>query len=229
MKLRAAQAALSASLVAVLAACGGGGDDDNKPAPTPAASPLQGFWADDTSANLVTANGEMWGFSVEESSVYLQRGSLGTSGSNFSGSITFYEGTQSATGSVSGTFVARQSMTGTATLGGESNAFQLGFDASYDTPATLAGLAGNYTVPNGSMAIAANGAATGTTNGCSFSASFSPDAGGKNYYRVNVRFGAAPCALPAASADGVAILAGNALLAGVVSGASGSVVAAVRR
>jgi len=233
MNLRAIQATVSASLLAALAACGGGGDDDKPanppaPAPAPAASPLQGFWADDTSANLVTANGELWGFTIEDSTVYLQRGSLGTSGSNLSGSITFYEGTQSVTGSVSGTFVARQSMSGTVTLQGDTSAFQMGFDASYDTPATLSALAGNYALPSGSMSIAANGSASGTTNGCSFSANFSADSGGKNYYRVNVRFGGAPCAMPGASADGVAILAGAALLAGAVSGQSGAVIAAAR-
>lgn len=72
------------------------------------------------------------------------------------------------------------------------------------------------------MSVQAIGDFTGVSSGCSFAGRFAEDSSGKNFYRVTVDFGPAPCALPNGTATGVAAVASDTVLAvGLVSGASG--------
>ena len=123
---------LTTLLAALLVACGGGGGADTTAAPTVAvANPLAGGWAGtSTSGNTVQSiileDGRMWaiGGVVSSGALHvngLSRSTLQTSGSTLSASdfrsYNLAAGT-SATGSLTGSFVAGTSLTATATLVG---------------------------------------------------------------------------------------------------------------
>lgn len=81
---------------------------------------------------------------------------------------------------------------------------------NYGAAPSLANLAGTWQLtslrglPN-TFTVAATGAFTATSNGCSFSGTFAPRASGKNIFDASMTFGAAPCVLPNQSIKGIAI------------------------
>jgi hypothetical protein len=81
----------------------------------------------------------------------------------------------------------------------------------YTTPALLSTILGNWTLTsNDGITTPVTIAATGTLDatdaaGCSFTGSVSPRASGKNVYNVSLTFGAAPCAVPGATMNGIAL------------------------
>jgi hypothetical protein len=81
----------------------------------------------------------------------------------------------------------------------------------YTTPAQLATVLGTWTLTsNGGVATPITIAATGTLDatdaaGCIFTGSVSPRASGKNVYNLSLTFGAAPCAVPGTTMNGIAL------------------------
>ncbi|MDQ2821187.1 MAG: hypothetical protein M3Y65_12470 [Pseudomonadota bacterium] len=81
---------------------------------------------------------------------------------------------------------------------------------NYSAAPSLASLAGTWQLtslrgfPN-TFTVAATGAFTATSSGCTFSGTFVPRASGKNIFDASMTFGAAPCVLPNQSIKGIAI------------------------
>ena len=140
----------------------------------------------------------------------------GTSGNGtYTASVSdfFYTGTKN-TGSVSATYVAGASLNGSLT---ESSATTTFTGASlptssfnYNTPALLSDISGNWsgTLLDGmstTVAISSNGNVTGSSSGCSFSGTVSPDSSNKNFFDVSLKFAGSPCAAPNQTATGVGV------------------------
>ena len=151
-------AALTAGLLSVLVACGGGGGDGPEQAQ---AASVGGVWsANFTAANgnaiqakfLITEDGRFFGASqnLSNNCVGISYGSLGTSGSNFTGSAVgalaqasvggsipacvYPDGTTSSTSTVAGSVVQRSSITITATATSSSGlALGIDDDRRFDT------------------------------------------------------------------------------------------------
>jgi hypothetical protein len=204
----------SAALVILLAACGGGGGGGSSSTPAPAsAGTAEGMWVGTSSAGygvatLVLENAETWGFyySGTTTAGVLYGTSTGT-GSSFNATGTdfnFYD-RSAINGSLTGTVVPSSSITATASNGGSVN---LTYDATYNTPASLAAVVGSYvgwgvtkSTPSNSVAFTIN--STGTYSGsspssagpCTVSGSIAPRASGKNVYNVTTRLTGSGCAL----------------------------------
>ncbi len=149
----------------------------------------------------------------------LNRATLQTSGNNVTSSDlrahNLTDGT-SGTGTLAGTFVAGTSLTFVATAATGAKATvtlapppTANFD--YNTPATLAAVAGSwpgfFTNSTGTLLVNANGTYSSTTStGCNVSGAITPRANGKNIYDLSINFGAAPCPLPNGSGSGHALV-----------------------
>lgn len=224
-------AALSAS--AFLVACGGGGD-----AEAPAAGPsAAGFWSSPATttatagAMLVTKGGEVWSVDFTQPSYTLYKGTLSTSGDKFSANITAYLGAQSASGTASGSFAEKKTITGVATSGTLSSKFSFSYDTAYETAPSLARIAGTYTPSSGgTVTISASGAFGALApSGCTSTGTISPSTDGGNYYRISVQAGPAPCATPGLTATGVVGQSGTSLVGGVVAGNLGDAFVLTKR
>lgn len=232
------------SLISVLAACGGGGggggDDVND-------VDIQGGYSATSSdgssgSTLILEDGTVWAIGGTESEdglvvESLIRGPLAVSGSNVTSSslrqYDFESGSTITGGGFSGSVAGSGVITGTLTATGFDpvNTVLTPIDPAvynYDTPATLAAIAGTWTGffstgDDGAVTISSGGVVSSvTTLGCTINGTVVPRASGKNVYDVVVNFGPAPCALPNGTGSGVAIIAspGSApqLTVAVVSG-----------
>ena len=199
--------------VSMLAACGGGGDSS-----TTTTSP-SGYWTEPDFGMLVTNSGEIWGVDASSSTYGLLVGNLTTSGDKFTASLKVYRGGASASASASGSFVEKKTFSGTAVAGADSDAFKLTYDNAYEAVPSLSRIAGTYSVSSGgSLVVSAAGSISGTSGGCAVTGTVAPGTDGGNYYRLSVKFGAAPCAIPNGTATGVVGQSGTRLIGGVVSG-----------
>lgn len=80
----------------------------------------------------------------------------------------------------------------------------------YNSPANLADIRGTWNMTSlrgysSTLTISTTGDLTATSEGCSFSGTFTPRASGKNVFDVAITFGPAPCKLPGESIRGIAI------------------------
>lgn len=112
--------------------------------------------------------------------------------------------THAAHNRVSGTVVASDGVT--ATFNGAAMPVAT-FD--YKAPAQLASIVGAWSMATpydqgATLAIAADGALSGSVDGCSFSGSATPFPG-RNLFNVAMTFGAEPCALVGQTARGIAM------------------------
>ncbi len=117
-------------------------------------------------------------------------------------------------GSVSATFVAGTSVSGSITDNGTTYAFS-GTALSpsvfnYNTAASISALSGMWSgnLLDGmstTATINSNGTVTGSSAGCFFTGSITPDSSNKNFFDVSLTFGGAPCAFPNQTATGVAV------------------------
>ena len=123
-------------------------------------------------------------------------------------------GASAASGTFTGTYVAGASLNGTLLLGGVSTAVTgtalPSSTYNYNTPATLANVAGAWTL-NGvdgarvTLAVGADGKFTGTNGTCPVTGSLTPRPSGKNVFTFTVVSGPAPCPYPADVTTGVAV------------------------
>jgi hypothetical protein len=206
------KASLLSFTVLFLAACGGGGGGgDGGSAATPAsAGTAEGLWTG-TSSNgygvslLVLENAETWGIYYSGNTIW---GSLyGTStgsGTVFSATGTdFYFATrESVQGTLSGTVNPGVSIS--ATSAGSGLTTNLIYNNSYNTPATLVNIAGNYVgwgitrdtlAQTLSFQVSSAGLITGAVPGCSVSGTILPRGSGKNVFNVSTTFTGNLCAL----------------------------------
>ena len=197
-------------LGAFLTACGGGGGGGSSGGGgSTSAGTAEGMWVGTSSAGygvatLVLENAETWGFYYSGTTTAgILYGTSTGSGSSFNATGTdfnFYT-RSSSSGSLTGTVVPGASIKATASNGGSVS---LAYDSSYNTPASLAAVAGNYvgwgvtkTTPSqsGVFTINSAGAISSTGLNCSLSGSVTPRASGKNVYNVSTTFTGLGCAL----------------------------------
>ena len=214
-------------LISVLAACGGGGggDSDND-------VDIEGGYtatnSDGSSGSVVVLeDGTAWSIVGTESEGLLVvealvRGPLSVSGSEVTSStLRRYDfdtgGTLTGVGfsgsaATSGVITATLTATGLDPVNTELTPIDPAV-YNYDTPATLAAIAGSWsgffsTGDEGDVVISSGGVVSSvTTFGCTISGTVVPRASGRNVYDVTVTFGPAPCALPNGTGTGIAIIA----------------------
>lgn len=212
------------SMAAALAACGGGGDDE----PSTNAS-VEGFWSNADSAILVTNTGELWGVEGSGSTLSLYKGSVTTNGSNFSAPLSVYVGNQKVAATASGTVKEQQTLQGSVSAAGQTSSFTLTYDATYNQAApSLATLAGTYKDDNSAtFTVTSDGKFSGAVSGCTESGSITPDASGKNFYRMTLTVGQESACGFLAGQTGQGVLApfgAKQLIGGVVLGNLGDAV-----
>jgi hypothetical protein len=197
--------------VFILAACGGGGGGSGGGASTPtSAGTAEGLWTGTTSNGygvsvLVLENAETWGIYYSGNTIWGALNGVSTgSGTAFRATGTdFYFATREAVQSTyTGTVNPGVSISATST--GSGLTANLIYNNSYNTPATLANIAGNYVgwgitrdtqAQNLSFQVNSAGVMTGSVPGCSVSGTILPRASGKNVFNVSSTFTGNLCAL----------------------------------
>lgn len=255
LSTRISRLAAALALSGLLTACGGGGGDDSTGAATPGEA--QGAYAGTLTGStssifrmLVLEDDQVWAiYGNQAGNTFQIRGFMQGQGASSNGTFTAanvidYGDVPPAAGAVNATYTA-SNVNGTVAGAAGSISFAgtklPANEFAYDTPASLAGVAGAWTlgVLDGSVAavtIAANGSLTGNAGGCNFTGSLTPRASGKNVFDVTVTFGGAPCAMPGVTGTGIGLhypTTGGAqhqlLIAGVIGDrSSGTVMAGVR-
>lgn len=244
-----------------LAGCGGGGGRpgtcfggpevcggvDPAPEPPPAdTESALGLYKGTTSTGrtaytLVLANGELWvlygqsgnasllGGAAQGTYTVTQRAIASSNFTDFSGDADTITG-----GSLSGSFVPRQSIAASAVFGGQTTTVAGTWDPDSDTQADVADAAGTYAgsasvtggavgVPGGreaaTLSIAGNGVVTGSSaSGCNVSGSLLPNANA-NSYSLTLSLAGGICGNEATSVRGVAILDGTRIYSAALNGA----------
>jgi hypothetical protein len=198
--------------ILILAACGGGGGGGGGGgSSTPAsAGTAEGLWTGASSNGygvslLVLENAETWGIYYSGNTIWGSIYGMSTgSGTVFSATGTdFYFATrESVQGTLSGTVNPGVSIS--ATSAGSGISANLIYNNSYNTPATLANIAGNYVgwgitrdtlAQSLSFQVSSAGVITGAVPGCSVSGTILPRASGKNVFNVSTTFAGNLCAL----------------------------------
>jgi hypothetical protein len=211
--------------VLMLAACGGGGSDAGSP-PNSAAK-AEGAYSGTLTGSassvfqmLVLENDEYWTLygspvgSVFGLAGFIQGSGTSTSGAFSSSNTRDFGANPALSGSVSATYVAGSSISGSVTFGTGAVGFSgtpiLPASFDYSQPAALADIAGNWSMTTlaGSavaVTIAANGSFTATMNGCGITGTFTPRPSGKNVFNMVLTFGGAPCSPAGLAATGIAL------------------------
>jgi hypothetical protein len=213
----------SASMCALLlAACGGGGSGGTGGGIS-AEGAYSGTLTGGTSTQfqlLVLENDEYWAlYGVPSGSQFLVRGFIQGQGSSANPNFTSsnakdFGASPAASGSITATYSAGQSITGTATGAGGTSSFSgtpiATSSYDYSAAASLPAIAGNWTMMSltgtvVTLNIGSNGNFTANASGCAISGTVTPRPSGKNVFNVSLTFGSAPCALPGLSGTGIAV------------------------
>lgn len=138
-------------------------------------------------------------------------GNTTTSGNALSGSGLDFSNGGVASGSYTGTFAAKSSITVTSSNGVRLNG---SYSADYEKPASLATLAGTYygyglTAKSAAtytpVTFSSNGTITAGNSFCNMTGTATPRASGKNVFDLRVTFTGSACALPSGtSVNGMA-------------------------
>lgn len=243
-------------ILVLMTGCGGGSSNNSGSGITGSTTgEAQGVYSGSTStgysfSTIVLPNDKFYGiYGTNSGSEFLIYGMLagqGTSGqSSYTASVSdfFYNGAVNS-GNINATYVAGTSVNGTLTENGASTTFTgsalPSSSFNYGTPASISAIAGSWTgsLLDGittTVTISSSGSLSGSSSGCSFSGTVTPDSSNKNFFEVSLTFGASPCSFPNQTATGVGIeyLLSNGtthqLIAGVtVGGSSGTVFVAER-
>ena len=209
--------------LSLLAACSSGGSD-NSSAPTPpsAATSAEGLWNGTTSTNrtiggLVLDDGSYWFLYTVIGNPNVVAGLVqGTGTSNF-GSFTSsdtrdfnLEGLGILNATIAATYVQKSSLNGTITYqnAGTGN-FTSTYSANYELTPNMNLVAGVYSGPiadNQTITVTLDAAGTlsgSSTDGCTFTGSFSPRPKG-NVFNASVTFGGGACSNGTDTVTGVA-------------------------
>lgn len=208
------------ALAMLLTACGGGGGGSD----TDTASGAQGLWVGTTSTNraatgLVFSDGTYYVLysAVGQPNIIAGavQGSSTASGGSWSSSNARdfnLEGLGVSSGTLSGSYTARQSVSGTVTYsGGTTGSFSGTYNTDYEITPTLTALTGTYTaqvafsqgVQSGLVTIDSAGNISASAQGCSSTGTATPRTDG-NAYNVRVTFGGSPCFFAGQTFNGVA-------------------------
>jgi len=208
---------LAVSVVAVLSACGGGGGDS---AVAPVANTAEGLWTGPASTgytvNLaVLENGESWGVYTSGTTIYgALNGTANGTNTTFTGTGNDFNFVTNSvtTGTFTGTVVQKSSINASTNTG---STVSLTYNTDYDTPASLAKLAGSYSytgrsgtyiLANDTLVISATGSFTQSALGCTTTGSLAPRASGKNIFNFTANF-VGTCVFPTGTTvTGVAYL-----------------------
>ena len=210
--------------------CGSGGDSPPASSPTsaPVATTAEGLWRTGSTETNRTILGAVlddgtYYFFYSEQAARTRIGGLvqGNSTAN-KGIFTSdnakdfdFEGGVVQSETIAANYTERQSLNGPVLSAG-TGAFITTFDAAYDTPPSLASLAGAYTGQSGNpenggvdpttLTVAADGGFSGIANSCSFSGTMTPRVRG-NIFDLSVTFtGAIPCLHAGETLTGIAYL-----------------------
>lgn len=213
-----------------LTACGGGSGSTNtqQTPPPPQVGQAQGVYEGSLSTGysfdaIVLPNDSFYAIygTVAGDTLLIQGLVYGTgkeSGTSITGTMTDFEypGTPIGTASLSGTFAAGSSLSGSLTEGGLNETFSGSVPPTsqfnYNTAAQSSTITGSW---NGSLmdgesasiVIDGSGNVTGISSlGCSFTGTAKPDGSGKNFYDVTLTFGASPCVAAGQTATGVGVV-----------------------
>lgn len=221
------------AIAAGLTACGGGGEgagsasDSGTPsARTPVAGEAQGIYrgsmADGRELYIIVLENDqfyaMYGATAGNS--FAVSGVVQGDGASNNGSFSSSNAVDTtslgtlATASVTASYVLGASLNGSVTESSGAATFSTTPVAptvvNYNSRANLADVTGTWSLtslrgyPN-TFVIAADGSFTASSEGCSFSGTFTPRASDKNVFDVVMTFGPAPCKLPNAALKGAAI------------------------
>lgn len=243
--------------VMALAGCGvsgSGGSGGTTTGPVTQGSP-QGVYMGTTSTGetfetIVLPNSTFYAlYGTTSGNVFSVDGMITGKGTYNNGTYTatvtdFYYTGVVYTGTVNATYVVGSSLSGTVSEVGNASVTFSGTPIpssqfNFGTPALLSNITGawsGYLFGNISaqVTIAANGTFTGTSQGCAFSGTVTPDSSGSNFFDFTLQYGGSPCLLPNQTQTGVAVdylLSDGVtrqLLAGVSSTSSGNVFIANR-
>jgi hypothetical protein len=206
----------------LLAGCGGGGSSTATPVVK-----AEGVYAGTlTGSNsrafrvIVLENDEYWGlYGVDSGSTFLISGFIQGQGASTGTAFTSSNAKDfgfnpAASGTITGTYSAGVNFAGSATFPAGTATFTGAPIAAaslvYATPATIATVAGNWSLTTltgapVSLNVAASGTFTGSTQGCNFSGTLTPRTSGKNVFNSSVTFGPAPCLLAGQTGTGIGI------------------------
>lgn len=208
----------------VTAGCGGGGGDSTS---TPASPSAEGAYSGTLSGGtssgfrmLILENGDYWAlYGAESANQFLVEGFIQGQGVSSNSSFTSTNAKDfgvnpPANGSITASYVARSSIQGSATGGGQTVSFSgvsipsTSFD--YNTAASISNITGSWVLTSlegtsVSLTVASGGSFTGTAQGCNFTGTLAPRPSGKNVYNLTLTFGAAPCGLPNSTGTGIAL------------------------
>ena len=205
-QMKIAKICMTVTALALLAACGGGGDTDSSTKPIQT-STTEGFWTGTASTGntvqlVVLENGETWGIysraGVLRGALY---GNTTSASGTLSGSGLEIGSTGLASGSYSGTYTAKSTITVKTSDGGTFNG---SYSSAYEQPASLSTLAGTYVgyvatktaSGSDSVTISNTGAIqAGSASTCLSTGTATPRASGKNVFDVSIRFAGPTCLL----------------------------------
>lgn len=207
----------------VLAACSSGGTDSSSaPTPLPPATSAEGLWNGTTSTGrtiggLVLDDGSSWFLYSVVGNPTVAAGLVQGNGTSNLGSFTSsnaidfnLEGLGTLSATITGTYVEKNSLNGTITyLSGGSSSFTSRYSADYELSPDRSLVAGTYsalTADNQTVTVTLSSAGTlsgSSTDGCTFTGSFSPRAKG-NAFDVSVTFGGGICSNGTNTLNGVA-------------------------
>lgn len=197
---------MTVTALAFLAACGGGSDTDTSTKPIET-STAEGFWTGTASTGntvqlVVLENGETWGIysrsGVLKGALY---GNTSSASGALSGSGLDFGATGLASGSYSGTYTTKSTITVKTSDGGT---FKGSYSSAYEQPASLSTLAGTYVgyvatksaSGSDSVTISSTGAIqAGSASTCLSSGTAKPRASGKNVFDVSIKFTGPTCLL----------------------------------
>lgn len=215
-------ASLTIASLALLAGCGGGGDGSTGASSDGTATVLtaEGAYAGTltgASANafnlIVLEDGSYWAIygNLVSNTLFVSgfvQGTGRSSNGNFSSTDAKDFGYAPAVaGTVTATYVAGTSISGTVSVPGAGSSSFSGSTAgiapySYSAAANLSDIAGSWNMAllsgdSASVVIAPAGSFTGVaSDGCQFTGTIAPRASGKNVFNVSMTLGGGPC-LPA--------------------------------
>jgi len=235
-----------------LVGCGGSGSSGGggtTPPPVTQGSP-QGVYSGSTSTgetfeSIILPDSTFYAlYGTSSGNVFTVQGMITGQGTYTNGKYTatvtdYYYTGATYTGSVSATYVVGSSISGTVSETGNANVTFSGTPLAnsvytFGTPALLSNITGTWTGylfgnAAAEVTVAASGTFTGSSQGCTFSGTVTPDSSGSNFFDFTIKYGGSPCLLPNQTQTGVAVdylLSDGVtrqLLAGMSSATSGNV------
>lgn len=206
------------------ASCGASAGSSSPPSPPVAAQAgtAEGYWNGAAGAyvfsTVVLPGGAA--FSAYSRTGLIEGVSIGavtSSGGTLSGSLIDYNGALLTVtpGTLTGNYVARQSLTASLRVGSLAYSLQAVYDPTYDTEVDLADFAGAWSGSAGSrdgismvnFTLGADGSIAGSTRACSFSGVATPLNPGKHPLRVDLAFDGPSCPFVGRGVTGIAVAA----------------------